>query len=150
MKVKLKVATHDNFLARLPADKRAVLEKLRRTIRAAAPGVEECISYHLPTFRLDGKVVEYSKVNPVAPSASRYLRQASPPEPLCPSSTKMRLRPSKASTGTLTPPRFPSTSLVISMTWQTFWPPLHKLPAFRSKRRCRSPSSTPVWSGHPA
>jgi uncharacterized protein YdhG (YjbR/CyaY superfamily) len=57
MKGKPKVATHDDYLARLPADKRAALEKLRRTIRAAAPSVEECISYQLPAFRLDGKVL---------------------------------------------------------------------------------------------
>jgi uncharacterized protein YdhG (YjbR/CyaY superfamily) len=57
MKDKPKVRTHDDYLARLPLDKRAVLEKLRRTIRAAAPGVEECISYQLPAFRLDGKVL---------------------------------------------------------------------------------------------
>ncbi len=57
MKGKAKLATHDDYLARLPADKGAVLEKLRRTIRAAAPGVEECISYQLPAFRLEGKVL---------------------------------------------------------------------------------------------
>jgi len=57
MKDKPKVPTHDDYLGRLPPDKRAVLEKLRRTIRAAAPGVEACISYQLPAFRLDGKVL---------------------------------------------------------------------------------------------
>ena len=36
-------------------DKRAALQRVRRTIRAAAPGAEECISYQLPAFRLDGK-----------------------------------------------------------------------------------------------
>lgn len=43
--------------AGLPADKRAALEKLRRTIRAAAPRADECISYGLPAFRLDGRVL---------------------------------------------------------------------------------------------
>jgi uncharacterized protein YdhG (YjbR/CyaY superfamily) len=57
MKGKPKVATHDAYLARLPADKRAALEKLRRTIRAAAPSAEECVSYGLPAFRLDGKML---------------------------------------------------------------------------------------------
>ena len=33
---------------------RAVLEKLRQTIRAAAPEAEECISYGLAAFRLNG------------------------------------------------------------------------------------------------
>lgn len=54
---KSRVATHDEYLARLPADKRAALQKLRRTIRAAAPSAEECMSYGLPAFRLDGRVL---------------------------------------------------------------------------------------------
>ena len=36
---------------------RAALEKLRKTIRAAAPKTEECISYQLPAFRLDGRLL---------------------------------------------------------------------------------------------
>ena len=45
----------DAFLAVVPADKRAALEKLRRTIRAAAPKATELINYGVPMFRLDGK-----------------------------------------------------------------------------------------------
>ena len=45
----------DGYLAPLSEDKRAALEKLRRAIRAAAPGAEECISYQIPAFRLGGK-----------------------------------------------------------------------------------------------
>lgn len=52
-----KPQTIDEYLAALPDDKRAALEKLRKTIRAAAPEAEECISYSLPAFRLDGKVL---------------------------------------------------------------------------------------------
>ena len=47
----------DAYLARLTSDKRGALEKLRRAIKAAAPKAEECISYQLPAFRLDGKVL---------------------------------------------------------------------------------------------
>lgn len=47
----------DRYLAALPDDQRRALERLRRTIRAAAPRAEECISYRLPTFRLDGKTL---------------------------------------------------------------------------------------------
>jgi uncharacterized protein YdhG (YjbR/CyaY superfamily) len=44
-----------NFLAALTPQKRAALEKLRRTIRATVPAAEECISYGIPAFRLGGK-----------------------------------------------------------------------------------------------
>ena len=37
------------------AEQRAALEKLRQTIRAAAPKAEECISYGLAAFRLNGR-----------------------------------------------------------------------------------------------
>lgn len=57
MRGKPKARTHDEYLASLPHDKRAALEKLREAIQAAAPGAEECISYQLPAFRLDGKVL---------------------------------------------------------------------------------------------
>ncbi|HEX5724361.1 MAG TPA: DUF1801 domain-containing protein [Longimicrobiaceae bacterium] len=43
------------YLATLTGDQRAALEKLRETIRAAAPGVEEHFSYGIPGFRLGGK-----------------------------------------------------------------------------------------------
>ena len=49
--------TVDGYLAALDGDKRAALEKLRRSIRAAAPRAEECISYGLPAFRLDGRML---------------------------------------------------------------------------------------------
>jgi uncharacterized protein YdhG (YjbR/CyaY superfamily) len=49
--------TIDEYLAALPDDKRAALESLRKTIRAAAPKAEECISYQVPAFRLDGKML---------------------------------------------------------------------------------------------
>jgi uncharacterized protein YdhG (YjbR/CyaY superfamily) len=49
--------TIDEYLAPLPADKRAALQWLRRHIRAAAPGAEECISYGIPAFRLDGTLL---------------------------------------------------------------------------------------------
>ena len=50
-----KATTVDEYLATLPAEQRAALQWLRRRIRDAAPGAEECISYGIPGFRLDGK-----------------------------------------------------------------------------------------------
>ncbi len=57
MRNQRKVMTHHEYLAGLPDDKRAALEKLRRAIRTAVPRAEECMSYQLPAFRLDGKVL---------------------------------------------------------------------------------------------
>ena len=47
----------DARLAALPADQRAALEALRRTIAAAAPGAEEDISYGMPAFRYHGRAL---------------------------------------------------------------------------------------------
>ena len=52
-----KPQTIDDYLAALSDEKRVALEKLRRTIRAAAPKAEECISYGIPAFRQDGMLV---------------------------------------------------------------------------------------------
>ena len=57
MKAKSNARTIDEYLATVSDDKRDVLERLRKTIRSAAPRAEECMSYSLPAFRLDGKVL---------------------------------------------------------------------------------------------
>lgn len=49
------MGVHDTYLKRVAPGQRAALEKLRKTIRAAAPEAEECISYGLAAFRLGGK-----------------------------------------------------------------------------------------------
>ena len=51
--------TVDEYLAALAPDTRAALERVRRTIRAAAPAAEECISYQLAAFRLNGMLVAF-------------------------------------------------------------------------------------------
>ena len=43
------------YLAALRPEQRAALQKLRKDIHAAAPGLEECISYGVPAFRLNGR-----------------------------------------------------------------------------------------------
>ena len=57
MTAKAKAKTIDEYLAALSDDKRAALERLRTIIQAAYPRAEECISYQLPAFRLDGRVL---------------------------------------------------------------------------------------------
>lgn len=44
----------EEYLAALPEAPRAALEKLRKTIRAAAPEATETISYQMPTFKDQG------------------------------------------------------------------------------------------------
>ena len=48
---------HDRYLAALRDDQRIALEKLRRQIKAVAPQAEECISYGIPGFQLNGKLL---------------------------------------------------------------------------------------------
>jgi uncharacterized protein YdhG (YjbR/CyaY superfamily) len=55
--MKTKPKSIDDYLDALTDDKRAALQKLRKSIRAAAPEAEECISYSLPAFRLDGRML---------------------------------------------------------------------------------------------
>ena len=52
-------ATIDEYLASVSDDKRPALEKLRNTIRSIAPKAEECISYGIPAFRLNGMLVGF-------------------------------------------------------------------------------------------
>jgi uncharacterized protein YdhG (YjbR/CyaY superfamily) len=54
-KLKIRASTIDEYLAAVTAEQRAALQKLRKAIRAAAPKAEECISYGLAAFRLDGR-----------------------------------------------------------------------------------------------
>ncbi len=52
-----KVDTIDEYLAPLSPAKRSALDKLRKAIRSAAPGAQECISYNLPSYRIGGKLL---------------------------------------------------------------------------------------------
>jgi uncharacterized protein YdhG (YjbR/CyaY superfamily) len=47
----------DQYLAELDEPKRSTLERLRQTILEVLPEAEEGISYRLPAFRIDGKVI---------------------------------------------------------------------------------------------
>jgi uncharacterized protein YdhG (YjbR/CyaY superfamily) len=58
MTLKRKPKTIDEYLATVSDDEsRRALEALREQIRAIIPKAEECISYNLPAFRLNGAVV---------------------------------------------------------------------------------------------
>src|SRR5262245_54553471 len=52
----------DEYIADFPPEKRAVLEQIRQTIRAAAPDAEEAISYRMPTIKQNGILVHFAAV----------------------------------------------------------------------------------------
>ena len=52
-----KPKTTDDYLTGLDIEKRTALEKLRQAIKAGAPKAEECISYGIPGFRLNGRLL---------------------------------------------------------------------------------------------
>ncbi len=52
-----KAKTIDQYLASVKGDKREALDKLRATILKIVPQARECISYSMPAFRVEGKVV---------------------------------------------------------------------------------------------
>jgi uncharacterized protein YdhG (YjbR/CyaY superfamily) len=45
----------DKYLAGVPEEKRATLEKLRQTIRTIVPEAEEILWYQMPTFKFEGR-----------------------------------------------------------------------------------------------
>jgi len=55
----MKAKSIDEYLATLGEEQRKALQAIRETIRKAAPKAEECISYQLPAFRLNGMLVAF-------------------------------------------------------------------------------------------
>jgi len=49
----------DEYISSFPATVQKVLKKIRSTIRKVAPQAVESISYQIPTYKLDGKVLIY-------------------------------------------------------------------------------------------
>jgi uncharacterized protein YdhG (YjbR/CyaY superfamily) len=52
-----KSSSIDEYLRTVPEDRRRTLQDLRAKIRTVIPDAEECISYRIPAFRVDGVVV---------------------------------------------------------------------------------------------
>jgi uncharacterized protein YdhG (YjbR/CyaY superfamily) len=50
----------DEYIAGFPQDVQEILEKIRMTIRKAAPDAEETIKYQMPTFTLKGNLVHFA------------------------------------------------------------------------------------------
>jgi uncharacterized protein YdhG (YjbR/CyaY superfamily) len=56
---KKKPKTIEEYLANVKPDDRKTLQKLRQTIQTAAPEAQECISYGIPAFRLNRRVLVF-------------------------------------------------------------------------------------------
>lgn len=50
----------DQYIASHPEDVQEILQKIRLTIRDAAPEAQEAISYQMPTFKLNGNLVHFA------------------------------------------------------------------------------------------
>jgi len=50
----------DEYIAGFPVAIQEILEKLRATIRKAAPDAEETINYQIPTYLLKGNLVHFA------------------------------------------------------------------------------------------
>ena|SRR5437660_87637 len=50
----------DGYISQFPADVKAILEKVRATVRRAAPDATETISYQMPAFRQHGILVYFA------------------------------------------------------------------------------------------
>src|SRR5580693_1981825 len=50
----------DTYISKFPADVQVILEKVRETIRRAAPEAKETISYMMPAFKQHGILVYFA------------------------------------------------------------------------------------------
>jgi uncharacterized protein YdhG (YjbR/CyaY superfamily) len=59
MKSENTVVSIDAYIQNYPDETRQILEKIRQTIHQAAPQAVETISYNMPAFKLNGKILVY-------------------------------------------------------------------------------------------
>ena len=50
----------DEYIEGFPTDVQKILEKIRKTIRKAAPDAKEAIKYQMPTFILNGNLIHFA------------------------------------------------------------------------------------------
>ncbi|MBI4908931.1 MAG: DUF1801 domain-containing protein [Acidobacteria bacterium] len=54
-----KFGTVDEYIAAQAVEVQPVLTRVREAIRKALPGAVECISYNMPTYKVNGRAVLY-------------------------------------------------------------------------------------------
>jgi uncharacterized protein YdhG (YjbR/CyaY superfamily) len=57
---RIKFSNIDDYIASFPPETRIILNRLRETIRKAAPEAKETINYGIPTFTLKGNLVHFA------------------------------------------------------------------------------------------
>lgn len=57
---RIKFNNIDDYIASFPPETRVILDRLRETIRKAAPEAKEIINYGIPTFSLKGNLVHFA------------------------------------------------------------------------------------------
>ncbi len=76
--------TIDEYIAGFPPDVQAILEKVRATIRKAAPGAGETIKYRMPTFTQHGNLVHFAAFKnhigfyPVPTGIEKFKKELAP------------------------------------------------------------------------
>jgi uncharacterized protein YdhG (YjbR/CyaY superfamily) len=55
-----KFKTVDEYVSTFPASTQTILKTIRKTVKEAAPGAEELISYNMPAYKMNGILVYYA------------------------------------------------------------------------------------------
>ena len=73
----------DEYVAACPKSVQPVLQRIRSTIKRAAPGAEETISYQMPAYKLDGYLAYFAAFNthvgfyPIPSGIERFKKELS-------------------------------------------------------------------------
>ncbi|MGZ5424499.1 MAG: iron chaperone [Candidatus Aminicenantales bacterium] len=76
----------EEYISAFPDATRRILDEMRATIRAAAPGAEEKISYQMPAFYLQGNLVYFAAFKkhigfyPTSSGVEAFKRELAPYE----------------------------------------------------------------------
>jgi uncharacterized protein YdhG (YjbR/CyaY superfamily) len=57
--IKTRDKSVDKYISKYPKDIQGILHKLRHTIKEIAPQAEEKISYNMPAYKINGKILVY-------------------------------------------------------------------------------------------
>ncbi len=74
----------DEYISGFPKNVQAILEKLRRVIKEAAPEAKEAISYGMPAYKLNGNLVYFAAYKthigfyPTSSGISAFKKELSP------------------------------------------------------------------------